>query len=84
MDTPQVTPADPRRPRVGDTRSPFGSLLGVNAQIALPDWNAQLALTALSKPATPAPGLPKPSERRSEVHLRELRHVSVACDWMNS
>ena len=67
MESSSVHHADARRLRLGDTRSPLGSLLGVNTQVALPDWNATLALTALSKPASPAPGSVKPPERRAEV-----------------
>ena len=55
MNTPANTPADPRRLHHGDTRSPLGSLLGVNADIRLPNWNANLALTAFVKPPPPAP-----------------------------
>ena len=66
METPASSRVDARRLRHGDSRSPLG-LLGVNAQIQLPDWNASLALTASAKPATPALGPLKPSQRRSVV-----------------
>ena len=64
MSAPSNTPVDPRRLHHGDTRSPLCSLLNVNAEIRLPNWNANLALTAFAKPLTPASSLKPPEVRR--------------------